>query len=63
MFDENGLGDHRTQTSGPGDPENGGDEMDQENNQIVHLHMVTRGKGSDSGPVTVAAKNWSILAE
>ena len=36
MFDENGFRNHRPQTSGPSDPENGGDEMDEENNQIAH---------------------------
>ena len=40
MFNKNGLGNHRTYTTGPSDPENGGDEMDEENNQIAHGHMV-----------------------
>src|SRR5207302_11321349 len=40
MFDENGLGNHRTYTTGASDAENGGDEMDEENNQIAHGHMV-----------------------
>ena len=34
-----------------GDPENGGDDMDEEINQIAHAQMVTRGKASNSGPV------------
>jgi hypothetical protein len=40
MFDENRLGNYRTQTSGSGEPQNGGEEMNQENNQIVHIRMV-----------------------
>ena len=40
MFDENGLGNHKTHTTGASDSENGGEEMDEENNQIAHGHMV-----------------------
>jgi len=34
MFNENGLGKDRTQATGTDEPENCGDEMDQENNEI-----------------------------
>jgi len=34
MFSGNGLGKDRTQAAGTDEPENCGDEMDQENNEI-----------------------------
>jgi hypothetical protein len=40
MFDENGFRNHRPYTTGASDSENGGDEIDEENNQIAHRHMV-----------------------
>jgi len=42
MFNEHGLGKDRTQTAGADDPENCGDEMDEENNEIAHVRIVTR---------------------
>jgi hypothetical protein len=42
MFDENGLGKDRTQTAGTDEPENCGDQMDEENNEIAHVCIVTR---------------------
>jgi hypothetical protein len=50
MFDEHGLGDYRTQTSGSSEPQNGGDEMNQENNHIVHFRMVAREQDSGFWP-------------
>jgi hypothetical protein len=39
MFNENGLGEDRTQAAGTDEPENCGDEMDQENNEIAHVRI------------------------
>jgi len=50
MFDEHGLGNYRTQTSGSSEPQNGGDEMNQENNQIVHVRVVAREQDSGFWP-------------
>jgi len=36
VFDQDGFRNDRTQSSRLGDPENGRDEMDKENSQIVH---------------------------
>jgi hypothetical protein len=36
MFDKNGLGKHRTQTSGTDEPENGRDEINHKNHEIAH---------------------------
>jgi hypothetical protein len=41
---------YRTQTSGSSEPQNGGDEMNQENNQIVHVRMVAREEDSGFWP-------------
>jgi hypothetical protein len=59
MFDEHGLGNYRTQTSGSSEPQNGGDEMNQENNQIVHVRMVAREEDSGFWPVLEFARDRS----
>ena len=41
MFNENGLGKDRMQAAGTDEPENCGDEMDQQNNEIAHARIVT----------------------
>jgi hypothetical protein len=50
MLDENGLGNHRAQTSGTGESENGGDEVDEENNEIAHARMLTSEKDDEFRP-------------
>ncbi len=47
MLDENGLGNHRAQTSGTGESENGGDEVDEENNEIAHARILTSEKDDE----------------
>jgi len=59
MFDENRLGNYRTQTSGSEEPQNGAKEMNQENNQIVHTLMAARGEDSGFWPnLEFARHRW-----
>ena len=63
MFDEHGLGNYRTQTSGSSEPQNGGDEMNQENNQIVHVRMVAREQDSGFWPNLEFAMHTYIILD
>jgi hypothetical protein len=42
MLHENGLGNDRAEISRTNDPENSGNEMNKENNQVTHGPMLTR---------------------
>jgi hypothetical protein len=49
MFDKHGPGGLRSVVA-TSEPQNGGDEMNQENNQIVHVRMVAREEDSGFWP-------------
>ena len=40
VFDQNGLGDHRTDVAGPQEPGEGGDNMDEKDEEIAHLRII-----------------------
>ena len=42
MFNENGLGDHRTDAGRPTNSEKRNDDMDEKNDKIAHLGFLTR---------------------
>ena len=42
MFNENGLGDHRTDAARPTNSEKRNDDMDEKNDKIAHLVILTR---------------------
>lgn len=42
VFDENGLGDHRTQAAGPQQPGEGGDDMDEKDEEMAHLRSIAK---------------------
>ena len=42
VFDENGLGDHRTQAAGPQQPGERGDDMDEKDEEMAHLCSIAK---------------------
>jgi hypothetical protein len=42
MFDENGFGDHRTNSARTAESKKRNDNMDEKDNEIVHLSIVAR---------------------
>ena len=50
MSDQDGLSNDGTQTSRTGKSKNGGNEMNEENNDIVHAAFVTTANDDGLGP-------------
>ena len=42
MFDQDGLGDYRTDSAGPQEPGEGGDNMDQKDDEIEHPRIIAK---------------------
>jgi hypothetical protein len=42
LFDENGLGDHRTKAARTQKSGNSGDNMDEEDDEIAHFFIITK---------------------
>jgi hypothetical protein len=50
MSDQDGLSNEGTQTSGTGESRNGGNEMNEENNDIAQCRIVTTAKDNGIEP-------------